>query len=78
MPTITQLKSQLNELNARKLQLSDRNYYSEQEEEYRLPPLQEKIDMLEAQLADMRHSINAIKVKDPEILNDSHIQPSTL
>lgn len=78
MPTIIQLQSQLNELKARKEQLSNRLYYSEQEEAYRLPPLQEKIDMLEAQIATMRHSIESIKVKDPEIITGSQTQPSTL
>lgn len=70
MPTITQLQSQLNELKARKEQLSDRRYYSEQEEAYRLPTLQEKIDALDSKIKLLIDNIEVVDIDEVNPIPD--------
>lgn len=67
MPTITQLQSYKNELQARLEQLSDRLYYTAEEEEARRPALQEKINEVNAQLG------NDDALKNIEVINPTQI-----
>jgi len=73
MSRITHLQSQLNELLARKTQLSNRLYYTDGEEKDRLPRLQAKIDCLIAAIQLERALINNITVVSPEVLDNTQL-----